>query len=128
MLQDRLFYISSQGVPEEGEKGTENAVYTVCLNPDHSVYAAHFPGNPITPGACLVQMCVEILSHHTGRELVLSGLTGVKFLHPLRPVPEKEIFVGIAGKREERGYSANLTIKDAETVFARMKLICRKGN
>ena len=29
------------------------------LNPDHPIYHAHFPGNPITPGVCIVQIVGE---------------------------------------------------------------------
>lgn len=126
MLLDKLFYISNQGAPIDGEMGGENAVYVICLNSNHSIYAAHFPGNPITPGACIVQMCVEILSHHAGKKLILSSLANAKFLKPLNPEQEKEYAISVACKQEE-GYSANFTIKDADGVCARMKLICRKN-
>lgn len=127
MLLDNLFHISNQGAPVEGEKGGENAVYAVSLNASNSIYEAHFPGNPITPGACIVQMCVEILSHHTGNEVLLSNLLNTKFLKPLCPVLEKEYAISVACKHEEGGYSANFIIKDADGVYARMKLICKKN-
>ena len=34
-------------------------VWQVQLNADHYIYRAHFPGNPITPGVCLVQMVMK---------------------------------------------------------------------
>lgn len=128
MLLDNLFYISSQGVPDDGEKGGEIATcYAVCLNANHSIYEAHFPGNPITPGACIVQMCVEILSHYTGKELSLASLVNAKFLRPICPVTEKKYSIYITSKLEDVEYSANFTIRDADEVCARMKLICRKN-
>ena len=45
--------ISVDGEPREVE---------LNLNTSHWVYDAHFPGNPVTPGVCLVQMAAEILS------------------------------------------------------------------
>lgn len=127
MLLDNLFYISNQGAPVEGEKGGESAVYAVSLNAGNSIFEAHFPGNPITPGACIVQMCVEILSHHTGNELSLSNLLNTKFLKPLCPVLEQEYAISVACKQEGVGYGANITIMDADGVYARMKIICRKN-
>lgn len=43
---------------------TEGMVYgfDVKLNPEHYIYKAHFPGHPITPGVCLLQMVAELAS------------------------------------------------------------------
>ena len=40
------------------DKGQE---VKIRLNPDHEIYRAHFPGNPITPGVCIVQIISEVL-------------------------------------------------------------------
>lgn len=40
----------------------EEARVTILLNRDSVIYKAHFPGNPITPGACIVEMGREIAS------------------------------------------------------------------
>ena len=34
----------------------DNHVFEVKLNANHEIYAAHFPGNAITPGAWTLQM------------------------------------------------------------------------
>ena len=34
-------------------------------NPAHIIYQAHFPGNPITPGACIIQVADELMEHIT---------------------------------------------------------------
>lgn len=56
------------------------------LNGSHPVFAVHFPGMPITPGVCLVQMLGELLSRHEGRELELSRIVNLKFVQTVRPV------------------------------------------
>lgn len=35
--------------------------YTVELNPSCVIYQAHFPGEPITPGVCIVQIGKEVI-------------------------------------------------------------------
>lgn len=45
--------------------------YTIKLNAEHFIYAAHFPGEPITPGVCIMQIAQELLERHLGNDLVL---------------------------------------------------------
>ena len=55
-LQDNLFTILSH---EAGQPA-----FHVQLHPEWPVYKAHFPGHPITPGVCIVQMVQELLQIH----------------------------------------------------------------
>jgi 3-hydroxyacyl-[acyl-carrier-protein] dehydratase len=34
--------------------------FTVRLNANHFIYAAHFPENPVTPGVCITQIAKEL--------------------------------------------------------------------
>ena len=40
---------------------------TVRLLPESAVYAGHFPGYPITPGVCLVQIALDLIGEMAGR-------------------------------------------------------------
>ena len=33
--------------------------FSLELNPEHPVYEGHFPGNPVVPGVCQVQMICD---------------------------------------------------------------------
>ena len=57
----------------------EEGCAAVRLLPDSAVYAAHFPGYPITPGVTIVQMALELM----GRRL--SGAKDIKFVEPVLP-------------------------------------------
>lgn len=59
------------------EKADDSAV--VHLLPESPIFAAHFPGYPITPGVTVVRMATELM----GRRL--QGLKEVKFVAPLYP-------------------------------------------
>ena len=54
----------------------------VKLLPESPIYAAHFPGYPITPGVTLVQMALECM----GRKM--TGAKDIKFLIPVVPTAE----------------------------------------
>ena len=51
--------------PSEGELRCK-----VKFNPEHFIYKAHFPGNPVTPGVCLVQMAAEILGEQYHKQFM----------------------------------------------------------
>jgi len=49
---------------------------------DHRVAAGHFPGNPIIPGALLLDKIVRVLGGAAGERLVIKS---AKFFRPVRP-------------------------------------------
>jgi 3-hydroxyacyl-[acyl-carrier-protein] dehydratase len=51
---------------------------------DHATAAGHFPGNPIIPGALLLDEVVHAIAAHAGdgRGIVIRS---AKFLRPIRP-------------------------------------------
>ena len=51
----------------------------VKFHPEHSIYKAHFPGNPVTPGVCLMQMGEEMLEEKYGKLLQLSVVKTIRF-------------------------------------------------
>ena len=54
ILLNDFFQIVESGVdPKSGQ-----LIFKVRLNASHVIYKAHFPGMPITPGVCIIQMCV----------------------------------------------------------------------
>ena len=69
-LQNEMFTI-------EEDKGQE---VKIRLNPDHEIYRAHFPGNPITPGVCIVQIISEVLGVQQHRQLALDSIVNLKFV------------------------------------------------
>ena len=60
-------------------QGDDSYQCQVKFNPDHRIYKAHFPGNPITPGVCLMQIGEEILEQKYGKLLQLSVVKTIRF-------------------------------------------------
>ena len=67
-----------QGVLYEIIEREEGSALVRTL-PESPIYAAHFPGYPITPGVCLVQMALELM----GKEM--TGSKDIKFVTPVMP-------------------------------------------
>jgi 3-hydroxymyristoyl/3-hydroxydecanoyl-(acyl carrier protein) dehydratase len=52
--------------------------------PDHPTAAGHFPGNPIIPGAILLDEVIRTLPGGT-LPSDAAGIRSAKFFHPVRP-------------------------------------------
>ena len=57
----------------------------VRWRPESVIYKAHFPGNPITPGVCIVGVVAELAQKLTEQRLVLRAIKNVKFVDIIRP-------------------------------------------
>ena len=86
------------------------------LNANHDYYRVHFPGNPVTPGVCLLQMATEILSQEYGKKL-----SNIKFKSLVGPHEEPE-FLFTKTRMEEGLLSTSVSIERGETQFVKMSL------
>lgn len=103
---------------------TENGFTAVLrCNPNHLIYQAHFPGNPITPGACLLQIAGELMQRKTGRTLYMKSSKNVKYLNVLVPAEGKEVRFVFSGTAEsETECKAQVVITDEAQVYTKMSL------
>ena len=103
---------------------TENGFTAVLrCNPEHLIYQAHFPGNPITPGACLLQTASELLQRKLGRPLFLKASKNIKYLNVLVPAECKEVRFTFSNLVEsETECKAQVVIADEASVYTKMSL------
>ena len=55
------------------------------LNKDHDVFKGHFPGNPVTPGVCMMQIIKELAQEIVGSSLIMTSSSNVKFMAIINP-------------------------------------------
>lgn len=98
-LNGDLFRIESrlEGLPQ-GQSG-----FNVILNPDNLVYKAHFPGQPVTPGVCILQMIQELLSEQFGMPLYIKNIKNAKFINLISPLSDGRISVLFNSIAEDEG-------------------------
>ena len=102
-LNGELFRIESrmEGLPQ-GQSG-----FNVILNPDHLIYKAHFPGQPVTPGVCILQMLQELLSVQYDKQLFIKNIKNAKFISMMSPVTDSRVSVVFSSvTQEESGLKA----------------------
>ena len=114
---DELFILQSI-------ENTENGFTTILrCNPEHLIYQVHFPGNPITPGACLLQTAGELLQCKLGRPLFLKASKNIKYLNVLIPGESKEVCFTFSNLVEtETECKAQVVISDETSVYTKMSL------
>ena len=71
------------------------------LNENHEIFSGHFPGNPIVPGVCLVQIIKEVLSRFLEKQLMLVEGKNIKFTAVVEPSKNKILDVELKLKYEE---------------------------
>jgi len=114
---DNLFITQSITETDDGFEAV------VRCNPEHPVYKAHFPGNPITPGACLLQTTGALMQQKMGRPLFLKSSKNIKYLSLLIPAENKEVKFGFSRVTEsETECKAQVVIADESTVYSKMSL------
>lgn len=67
------------------EQTADGYDFQLQLNNQCFIYAAHFPGMPVTPGICLLQMAREMLEEAVGRKMKLTEVKNAKFLSVVSP-------------------------------------------
>ena len=114
---DNLLIIKNIADTEDG------FAVTLTTEPDNVIYKAHFPGNPITPGACLIQTAGEILQQRLGKRLFLKSSKNIKFLNTLIPAQDREVTFSYTKIEEgEAVYKTQVVVSDPNTVYTKMSL------
>ena len=86
-LENKYYRIS--GV--EGRMGDGSAVFHVALLPDCAVYRGHFPGHPVCPGVCQVEMARQCAGRLAGHPLLIRRIASCRFLTVATPEDRKSV-------------------------------------
>lgn len=117
MLHNELYTVSDKLF-------TDNSLTVkVILNPGHFVYDAHFPGNPVTPGVYLLQMCKEILSEHMNKNLAMRWVKNVKFLQVLNPDKNNEVYCKICWNITGNACHTMISVENGTGVFVKINAV-----
>jgi 3-hydroxymyristoyl/3-hydroxydecanoyl-(acyl carrier protein) dehydratase len=97
--------------------------YAIALNKTHFIYRAHFPGNPITPGVCVIQLCRELMEYKSGRPLFVRKAINVKFLAVINPETCDALQVDFSKVAPtDDGYKIAVSIHREGVQFAKLSL------
>jgi 3-hydroxyacyl-[acyl-carrier-protein] dehydratase len=114
---DDLYFIKSSHT-----ESVNKLTVKVEINREHPIFTGHFPGNPILPGACTIQILKELVAEHLGRKVSLSKAINIKYLSFINPEKNNLVDFNIELKEMDNGnLSCNTTINHENTVFCSFK-------
>jgi 3-hydroxyacyl-[acyl-carrier-protein] dehydratase len=58
---------------------------SVMLDAAHPIFKGHFPGHPVLPGVCMLEMITEILGNHVQKQARITSAPMIKFLNMIDP-------------------------------------------
>ncbi|MBN2275255.1 MAG: hypothetical protein JXR41_12270 [Bacteroidales bacterium] len=93
-------------------------IMRVKLNSSHEIFKGHFPGNPILPGVCTIQIVKELLSHHLKKNLMLKNAGTIKYIAFISPESNPVIDIELRLKdTEDELLSCKAKVFHEATVF-----------
>jgi 3-hydroxyacyl-[acyl-carrier-protein] dehydratase len=102
---------------------------TVRINEAHSVFGAHFPGNPVIPGVCILQIATELLSRHVSQELIMTSAKNIKFVNKINPMEINELnFDFKISSVENTDKRVTINVSAGSKVFVKISAVFNEFN
>ena len=124
MLSGDFFYITSL----DQDDGKINAVLEI--NTIHKIFEGHFPGQPVVPGVCMMQMVKEVLEAALVKSTRLVSADSLKFLAIIDPTENNSIHAEIRYAIAEDGKIkvGALLVNESVTYFKMNGVFIFEGN
>lgn len=114
--------------------GKENILrgisYEIQINPQHYIYAAHFPKEPVTPSVCILQIVQELLDMEVGEELFMKKIKNAKFIAVISPKQLTQLwvtFTKVIIVKQEVNCQCIISSMEPEVVYAKLSFTCIKN-
>lgn len=118
-----LYRITTESVSENG-----TGTFEVKLNRNSEIFKGHFPGHPVLPGVCtidIVKNCVSIMS---GCNVIFTGISLCKFTGMVDPQIEDILKVDIEIIKGEND-GVNAIVSASQRIVLKLKGVFKEiGN
>ena len=98
MLLNNFFNILTQDL------GPGSINSRISFNEKHAIFSGHFPGSPIVPGVCMIQLVKEVLEVTQSRNFDLTSAENIKFLQVIKPAENNPIDLILSFQETESGF------------------------
>ena len=121
MLSGNFFDIQSF-TGSDPDAAPQQFTGVIRLDPGHRIYQGHFPGNPVVPGVCQVQIVKELVEKSVNHPLMLTASDNIKFLSMINPYLNPELEFSILVKPvSDRHISATASLRSGSSVFLKFR-------
>ncbi len=116
-LNDKLYTVTASD--------PANRSFTVKFNREDQIYKAHFPGQPVTPGVCIIQIASELFERLTETAIELMEVVNAKYLAIIDPTATPEVtYIFRKLNRDEQGlYKVSVEVFHHNTIYTKLSLV-----
>ena len=114
MFRD-LYRINSESISEG------RYTFGLTLDASHRIYQVHFPGTPITPGACQLEILRQLAGRAVGSGVSILEVRNIKYLRVISPETDPDITVEetVSGTEVPGIFKCSAVICAGDTVFTK---------
>ncbi len=95
---------------------------TLGINSHSEILIGHFPGHPVVPGACMLQITKEVLESILQTSLRLKKADQLKFMTMIDPEVTSRVELDITYKgTEESSIIVNAKLSNPDTVYFKLQ-------
>lgn len=121
MLSNDFYHINSFSAEAE-------EIYAeIKLNPRHRIFAGHFPGNPVTPGVCIMQIIKELTEKAVQTALQTEKVSNLKFKALINPEVNGTLHLHIKSTAADNAVKIKSTVTFAETTAVTMNAVYKRA-
>lgn len=108
----------------ESSEKSENGSFVakIKLNPDHEIFKGHFPGNPVTPGVCMMQIVKDLTEIFTASKLFLKSASNVKFMAIINPFETPDLVLQLDINEKDGEIKVKNTTSFGETIALKLSV------
>ena len=99
----------------------EDTLFSITLLSDYCAYEGHFPGNPVSPGVCNIQMIKECAEQMAGKRFFLGYISRCKLSVVITPQTTPQLSIRMRLSEVEGLYNVNAVVNDNETMYIEFK-------
>jgi len=88
---------------------------------NHSIFDGHFPGNPVMPGVCQMEIVKEVMCSHFKKELVFNSVADMKFINMWLPNETNHVFLDISADEIENGFKFKPSIYSGTKTYCKLR-------
>ena len=98
----------------------QNVNAVIELNKDHDIFKGHFPGNPVMPGVCMLQIIKELTERAVDKSLFLKLASNIKFMAIINPNKNPILSLQLSITQDEETVKIKNTTSFDETIALKL--------
>ena len=99
----------------------DETIFGISLLPEYCVYAGHFPGEPVSPGVCNIQMIKECAEQLAGKRFFLGYISQCRLSAMISPQKTPRLQMRMQLSEVDGLYKVRAIVYDDTTTYIDFK-------